>query len=856
MIFVFKPAKRMRLSTLLTALSLSVALPAQITVDQDDMPHVGDELYRTQAFSNPFLNYGATGAAHVWDFDNLVAQEQDARAYQSVFSTNFLYGITYADIFFNPNRAKHATPGMDQAIGALLQVEDPFTFYYHSTTEYKKVGYGATISDIPLPMPMEEHDVIYQLPLNYGDVHTSNSLFRIDVPSVAYYGYAQIRINEVDGWGVITTPAGSFDVLRVKTTLEGRDSIALQDAPGFVIDRPIVTEYKWLAHGIRVPILQINTTEVFGLELVTEVYFYDLPRTLSVDESLALTLCPGAQVQVPYTATGAFNPGGFLVQANTFRAQLSDVNGDFTNPVQIGQITSTTSGVINATIPANTPLGIGYRIRVIATNPNFVGAENGIDITIGGPPAALAIANGPTAICGGGTVLLEANNEPGYTYQWQLDGADIDGATGATLSAATSGAYTVEVTSACGTSLSDAVAVEVHDPPTHTLYQSAFSACEGSTITITAADLSGQTDLSYQWLLDDEVIVGETGTEIIASVAGGFSVLVTNTVTGCSFTTDATVISFEPLPDATLVAQGSTTFCEGGAVTLSAMEATGMTYAWYQDGVLIADATGSTLVAEQGGLYTAVLTSEAGCTSPAAAGISIAVAPLPEAATITASGELSFCAGGSVQLAVDLLAGVTVQWQLDGTDIPAATDAMLDVTTAGTYTAVLSSTEGCTVSSANSIEVTVFELPAVPQITQDGGVLSTTGTGTYQWYFEGVLIDGATEATLLTIGNGSYTVVTTNENGCSRTSEQYIYLSTGIAQVAESTFSLFPNPAHTQVNLVGEEALGDIQLLDASGRLLRNERTALARHTLSLDGLAPGTYLVRTLGTTLRLVVE
>lgn len=846
----------MRLNTLLPGLALSIPLSAQITVDQDDMPHVGDEIYRTEAFANPFLNVGATGAAHVWDFDNLVAQEQDVRTYQSVWSTNFLYGITYADIFFNPNRAKNATPGMDEALGDLIPMEEPFTFYYHSASEYKKVGYGATMSDIPLPMPMEQHDVIYRLPLNYGDTDTSNSIFQIDVPAVAYYGHAQTRVNQVDGWGVITTPAGSFDVLRVKTTLEGRDSIALQDAPGFAIDRPIVTEYKWLAHGFRVPILQINTTEIFGLELVTEVYFYDLPRSLSVDESLALTLCPGAAVQVPYTATGAFNPGGFLVQANTFRAQLSDMNGDFANPVQIGQVTSTTSGIINATIPVNTPVGSGYRIRVIATNPDFIGTENGIDITVGGPPAAVAVANGPTAICGGGTVLLEANNEPGYTYQWQLDGVDIDGANTATFSAATSGAYAVEVTSACGTALSDAVAVEVHDLPTHTLLQSAFSACEGNTITITATDISGQTDLSYQWLLNDEPIDGETGTELLASVAGGFSVIVTNTVTGCSFTTDATVISFEPLPDATLAAQGNTTFCEGGSVTLSASEAPDMTYAWYLDGVLIADATGSTLVAQQSGLYTAVLTSTTGCTSPAAAGIAVDVAPLPEAATITASGELSFCAGGSVQLAVDVLEGVGVQWQLDGTDIPDATDATLEVSTAGTYNAILSSTEGCAVLSANNIDVNVFELPEVPQITQDGGVLVASGTGAYQWYYDGVLIDGAIDQMLLTIGNGTYTVMITNENGCSSTSEPFIYLSTGIVENAASTLSLFPNPAHANVNLVGATALGDIQLLDASGRVLRNERTALARHTLSLDGLAPGTYLVRTLEGTLRLLVE
>jgi len=854
--FAFQTQILMRLSTLPLAFSFALGVQAQVAIDQNDMPHSGDELVRTRAVSNPFLNYGATGAAHVWDFDNLVAQEQDVKAYQTTWSTNFIYGLTYADIFFNPNRANHATAGVDIAFNEVLPIENPYTFFYRSNSVYKKVGYGAEVSGFPLPIPLEEHDVIYQLPLNYGDSDTSNSAYQIAVPSVAYYGHAQTRTNHVDGWGVIATPAGSFDVLRVKTTLSGRDSIALENSPGFAFDRPLVTEYKWLAHGMRVPILQINTTRIFGFELVTEVFFYDVPRSLAVDQSLALELCPGVALDVPYSATGAFNAGGFLVQANTFRAQLSDANGDFSNPVQIGTVTSTTSGTITATIPANTPLGTGYRIRVIATNPALVGPDNGVDITIGGPPTATALANGPTAICGGGSVTLEAAVAPGYNFQWHMDGAPIIGANSAVLETDLSGAYTVEVTSACGTSLSAAVVVEVHDLPAHTLYQSAFSACEGGSITITAADLSGQTDLSYQWLLNDEPIAGEQGTEIIANVAGGFSVLVNNTVTGCSFTTDATVISFEPLPVATIVAQGATTFCAGGSVTLTAMDTPGMNYQWFQDGTLIAGASGSTLIATQSGEFTVVLTSAAACTSLPAAGVSVYVAPLPAAPMITASGEVSVCAGGSVQLAVDVPVDGTVQWLNDGVAIADAIDPVLDVTATGTYTAVLTSGEGCTVASANDMTVTVFDTPEVPEIAQDGGLLSTSGTGTFQWFLDGVLIDGATDATLPTIGNGSYTVVITNIDGCSSTSEPYVYLSTGIDQHTTNTFTLFPNPASAQVTLIAAEALGDIQLLDNTGRLVRTERTALARYTLSVQDLAPGAYLVRTMNTTLRLVVE
>ena len=208
----------MRFSTLLLTLSTTLLASAQITIDQGDMPHAGDELLRTTAANNPFLNYNATGPAHVWDFGGLVAGAQNEQEFFSVNSTNVIYALAYADVFFNSNRANHATDGVDIPFSDLLQIEDPYTFFYRSGSTYKKVGYGADLAGIPIPITLSQHDVIYELPLNYGNTSTSASSYQISVPNLAHYGYQQTRTNTVDGWGVITTPAGSFDVLRVKTT--------------------------------------------------------------------------------------------------------------------------------------------------------------------------------------------------------------------------------------------------------------------------------------------------------------------------------------------------------------------------------------------------------------------------------------------------------------------------------------------------------------------------------------------------------------------------------------------------------------------------------------------------------------
>ena len=89
--------------------------------------------------------------------------------------------------------------------------------------------------------------------------------------------------------------------------------------------------------------------------------------------------CAGSLINISFTSSGTFNAG------NVFTAQLSDANGSFTSPLNIGTLNSSTSGTINATIPSNTPFGNAYRIRVVSNNPAVIGIDNGTDLTIHAP---------------------------------------------------------------------------------------------------------------------------------------------------------------------------------------------------------------------------------------------------------------------------------------------------------------------------------------------------------------------------------------------------------------------------------------------------------------------------------------
>lgn len=85
--------------------------------------------------------------------------------------------------------------------------------------------------------------------------------------------------------------------------------------------------------------------------------------------------CTGttASGTISYSSTGTFTAG------NTFTVQLSDASGSFASPTVIGTAASVLgSGNLSFTIPAGTPTGSGYRIRIIASTPSTTSTNSAV----------------------------------------------------------------------------------------------------------------------------------------------------------------------------------------------------------------------------------------------------------------------------------------------------------------------------------------------------------------------------------------------------------------------------------------------------------------------------------------------
>jgi hypothetical protein len=272
------------LSATILALAI-IPAGAQITIGPDDMPDRGDTIqYRSSTGAGLDLNL--TGAGVTWDFSALLVGAEGADTLLPVSGTPSFYQIFFNNTFLFPQHAaNYGQRGTGFGFQG-FQLEDLYDFYKTSNTGFRNVGFGASLTGIPLGTRRIPVDFIHRFPMEYGNVDTSNSAFNLSVPSLLYFGQSQVRANEVDGWGTLILPGNTFEVLRQRSVLSRSDTIFIEQFGfGFRFPEPAVVEYRWLAKGIKGPVLTVTTTA----GAITSVrFFYDPPPPIPPARPLVL----------------------------------------------------------------------------------------------------------------------------------------------------------------------------------------------------------------------------------------------------------------------------------------------------------------------------------------------------------------------------------------------------------------------------------------------------------------------------------------------------------------------------------------------------------------------------------------
>ena len=334
---------------------------------------------------------------------------------------------------------------------------------------------------------------------------------------------------------------------------------------------------------------------------------------------------------------------------------------------------------------------------------------------------------GATSVCSGGSATLTAGGGAYYGYVWST------GSNSPSINVTSSGTYTVTVYENC-TSATASKTVTVAPAPTVTITPPA-SICTGASTSITATGGG-----SYAW--------NNSSTSATINVSPSTNTMYTVTVTNSSncTATASTNVSVNPSASVT-ISPATDTVCSGSQTTLTA-NGSG-TFSW-SNGSSTATASVSPITTTT---YTVTVTNGSNCSASA----SRTVVVNSTAATISATGPVSFCNGGSVGLKVDSNFA-TYLWSTG------ATTSTITVTQAGTYTATVTK-NGCT-GVSNSIVVVVGSNLA-PTITANPGLnICPGGRATLdagQGYTTYLWSNGAgTQRTASVTTAGVYTVTVTS----------------------------------------------------------------------------------------------
>lgn len=278
-------------------------------------------------------------------------------------------------------------------------------------------------------------------------------------------------------------------------------------------------------------------------------------------------------------------------------------------------------------------------------------------------------------------------------------------------------------------------------------------------------------------------------------------------------------------------------FCTGGSAQLQATG--GGTYQWMPATGLsdpgIANPVASPATST---LYTVVVTSAQGCTASDAVQVTV-VAPPVIALSAT---DPVLCGNDTLTITAS---GADLYTWSPGLFISTTSGDQVQVWPPATYTWTVTGADLIGCSGQATVTVTVVPPPVPPEITWADMALSSTAAGAYQWYLNGEAIPGATAQTLVPEANGTYTVETTDEHGCTATSAGHLFTSVGVAAAdADAGLRVYPVPARDALVVEGAPAGGRLTLMDAQGRTVLTTTATAQGTTLDVSHLAPGTYVL------------
>ncbi|CAG5083774.1 YCF48-related protein [Parvicella tangerina] len=184
--------------------------------------------------------------------------------------------------------------------------------------------------------------------------------------------------------------------------------------------------------------------------------------------------------------------------------------------------------------------------------------------------------------------------------------------------------------------------------------------------------------------------------------------------------------------------------------------------------------------------------------------------------------------------------GMNNNWILNGSLVGSQT--VQYVNQSGTY-GLYAEDNGC-ISDTDWVDIVVFP-DNTPTISLNGGDLATTTYVTYQWYQDGSSIAGANDQTYTPQQDADYTVAITDSNNCSFISDVYV-VNWMKVDLAGRNVNVYPNPTNGTVFLEFDGLInGEIIVYDGVGNLVTREVIDHQMEQINLHEEERGIYFLR-----------
>lgn len=422
----------------------------------------------------------------------------------------------------------------------------------------------------------------------------------------------------------------------------------------------------------------------------------------------------------------------------------------------------TTSTTATLNIPSNfSPGTYGFSISTCAGTFSC----NNCFTVLGNPTNVSLTPAGVSQICSGATNIITCNATGATSYQWKLNGNDINLATSSTYNANVAGTYTCNAINSCGSTISsNSITVSIISSPTNVSVSAAGNTtiCSGNAVNLSCTATNAT---SYQWKLNGNDIPTANSSTYAAVATGTYSCEAINTC-GTTLSSNTVSVTVTTTPTSVSVSPaGNQGFCIGGNLQLTCTATNGTTYQWTKDGNDIPGAGNPTYSATTSGVYKCKVANSCGISLSSDSAV-VTSESNPSSAAISPNGAVSICQGTSQILTCNSVGAVFYQWFLDGNQINGANSSTYTASQAGNYTCIAYGIY-CQVNSSNSTTLSITTNPTPPSLGSSLGTSICLGDTTIisapQGFSSYLWSNGATSESISVGTSGTYTV-TVNSN--------------------------------------------------------------------------------------------